>query len=150
MKRLLLLCLLAGFAQANDAVNEGREMIREGRAELIRTELKLSDEESAAFWPVYDAYRAERDAVMDRYAALIREYMRRYNAADLSDDYADEVIDDYFSIQRDKLAVQESFLPRFRAVMPALKVARFFQLENKTNAEIDAQLALVVPLIDPS
>ncbi len=150
MKKLLALCLFAGLVQANDAVNEGREMIREGRAELIRTELRLSDEESAGFWPVYEAFRAESDAVMDRYAALIQDYMRRYDAAELSDEYADKVIDDYFSIQRDRLAVQESFLPRFRDVMPPLKVARFYQLEHKTNAEIDAQLALVIPLMDPS
>lgn len=150
MKRLLALCLLAGLAQANDAVHEGREMIREGRAELIRAELRLTDEEAASFWPLYETYRAESDAVMDRYAALIAEYMRRYDAADLTDEYAVLVIDEYFSIQRDLLAVQESHLSRFREVMPALKVARFFQLENKTNAEIDAQLALVIPLMDPS
>ena len=150
MKKILALCLLAGIVYANDAVNEGRQMIREGRAEQIRTELRLTDEEAAAFWPLYETYRSEADAVMDRYAALIKEYMRRYDAADLTDKYADGVIDEYFAIQKDRLGVQEAFLPRFREVMPALKVARFYQLENKTNAEIDAQLALVIPLIDPS
>lgn len=150
MKKLLVLCLLTGLACANDAVDEGRQMIREGRAELIRTELKLTDDESARFWPLYERFRSESDAVMDRYAELITEYMRRYDAANLTETYADRVIDEYFAIQRDRLGVQESFLPQFREVMPALKVARFFQLENKTNAEIDAQLALVVPLIDPS
>jgi hypothetical protein len=30
------------------------------------------------------------------------------------------------------------------------KVAQFFQLENKINAEIDAQLAIAIPLIDPT
>ncbi len=150
MKRILALCLLAGFVQANDTVDEGREMIREGRAELIRAELQLTDEEAAAFWPLYENFRAESDAVMDRYAALIREYLRRYDAADLTDEFADSAIEQYFSIQKDLLGVQESFLPRFRDVMPALKVARFYQLEKKTNSEIDAQIALTVPLMDPS
>ncbi len=31
-----------------------------------------------------------------------------------------------------------------------LKVARFYQLENKMNATIDAELALVVPLVEPN
>ena len=115
-----------------------------------RTELRLTDDESAAFWPLYETSRAESDAVRDRYAALIKEYVRRYDAADLTDEYADRIIDEYFDIQKDRLGVQEEFLPRFREVMPALKVARFYQLEHKTNAEIDAQLALVIPLNDPS
>ncbi len=34
-------------------------------------------------------------------------------------------------------------------ILPSLKVAHFYQLENKMNAEIDASLALVVPLMDP-
>ena len=59
-------------------------------------------------------------------------------------------MDNFFSIKRGLLDVQEKYLPEFRDVLPALKVARLFQLENKINAEIDAQLAVVVPLIDPS
>jgi hypothetical protein len=39
-------------------------------------------------------------------------------------------------------------VPRFREVLPVLKVARFYQLENKMDAEIDAQLALVIPLVE--
>ena len=33
-------------------------------------------------------------------------------------------------------------------VPPELKVARFYQLENKMDAELDAQLALFVPLVE--
>jgi hypothetical protein len=29
-----------------------------------------------------------------------------------------------------------------------LKVARFYQLENKMNADVDAELALLVPLVE--
>ena len=34
-------------------------------------------------------------------------------------------------------------------VLPPCKVGRFFQLENKLDAELDAQLAAFVPLMDP-
>lgn len=131
-------------------VEQGRAMIRAGRAELIRQELQLTEDEAAAFWPVYEAYRAKSDAVMDRYTSMLTDYLRRYDEGNLSDEYADELIATFFGIKRDLLDVQEAYLEQFRSVLPGLKVARFFQLENKTNAEIDAQLALVVPLVDPS
>lgn len=134
----------------SDEIAEGRQMIQEGRLELIRSEIRLSDEEEVAFWPLYKQYRAETDAIQDRYAAMITEYIRRYDNAALTDEYADELIDTFMSIKYELLDVQKKYLPEFRKVLPSLKVARLFQLENKLNAEIDAQLALVVPLVDPS
>jgi len=136
--------------EAANEVAEGREMIREARLEIVHAELHLTEEEGARFWPLYDIYRAETDSIQDRYAALIDDYMQRFDKAALTDEYADELMENYFGIKRELLATQEKFLPKFRAVLPGLKVARLFQLENKINAEIDAQLAVAVPLVDPS
>ena len=36
----------------------------------------------------------------------------------------------------------------FPSVLPVQEVARFYQLENKMDAEVDAQLALAVPLLE--
>jgi len=149
---LLLLVTGAVFADANssDEVAQGREMIKESRLQIVRSELQLSDDEATAFWPIYTTYRAETDAIQHRYAAMIGEYLERYDNADLSNEYADTLIDTFLGIKRELLDVQLKYLPEFRAVLPSLKVARLFQLENKITAEIDAQLALVVPLVDPS
>ena len=137
-------------ASAKSEAEKGREMIREARLAIVHSELQLSDEEATAFWPMYTAYRAETDLIQDRYAAMVADYMRRYDNADLTDEYADELMANYFAIKRELLDVQTKFLPEFRNVLPALKVAQLFQLENKISAEIDAQLALAVPLVDPS
>lgn len=146
--------LFAGIAAEagtqEDEVAEGREMIKEGRLEIVRSELHLSDDEASGFWPLYAEYRDETDAIQDRYAAMITEYVRRYEDADLTNEYAAELIDTFLAIKYELLDVQKKYLPGFRDVLPALKVARLFQLENKINAEIDAQLAVVVPLVDPS
>lgn len=139
-----------GGAGVASEAQQGREMIREARLEIVRSELHLTEQEAADFWPVYAAFRKETDAIQDRYAEMVSEYMRRYDAADLSNEYADELIATFIKIKRELLDVQEQYLPDFREVLPSLKVARLFQLENKINAEIDAKMALVVPLIDPS
>lgn len=136
-------------ATATEA-ERGREMMREGRLQIVREELLLTDEEAAGFWPLYARYRGEIDAIQDNYAEMIAEYVKRYDNAELSNQYAAELMDNFFSIKRGLLDVQEKYLPEFRNVLPALKVARLYQLENKISAEIDVQLADVVPLIDPS
>jgi len=136
--------------QANEEIAEGRAMVRAGVDEIIREELALTAEEAELFWPTYAAYRSETRALMDRYTAMITEYMGRYDRGDLSDEYASDLMETFFSIKRDLLDVKMKYLPTFKKSLPALKVARFYQLENKIEAEIDAQLALAVPLIEPA
>lgn len=148
---VLMLSLWTGAAAAQgDEVSEGRAMIQAGREEMIRAELPLTDDEAAAFWPVYADYQAATAAISDRYAIVITEFVERYGNADFTDEYAEKLLDDYLGIRQELLDVRKQFLPQFKAAMPALKVARFYQLENKIAAEIDAQLAIALPLIDPS
>jgi hypothetical protein len=47
------------------------------------------------------------------------------------------------------LKIKQKYLQDFREALPARKAARFYQLENKMDAELKSQLALIIPLIDP-
>jgi hypothetical protein len=122
-----------------DEVAQGREMVQAGRKDVIRTSLPLTEDEAAGFWPIYAEYSAKTAEIMDRYTAMVMEFVRRNDSGDISDEYASSLLENFFAI-----------MPKFKAAMPALKVAQFFQLENKINAEIDAQLAIAIPLIDPT
>lgn len=154
MKHLFATALIASaiyFAtplHAQDEVEEGRAVVQAARWEIIREELHLTEGEATVFWPLHAAYAAETTAVMDRYTAMITEYVERYDNGDLSDDYASELMDRFFAIKRELLEVKVRYLPKFKEVIPPLKVARFYQLENKIDADIDAQLAVAIPLIE--
>ncbi len=163
MKQFLVMGVFLGFCagavmaqsggqQSNqgDEIAQGRAMVRAARDEIIRSELQLTEAEAAEFWPLYEEYRGETNQVMDRLGDLIADYIRRYDAADLTNEYADEMVRNHLQIKKDLLAIQERSLPLFGKVIPALKVARFYQLENKINADIDIQLALAIPLVDPT
>jgi len=136
--------------QADDEIAQGRAMVQAGREEIIRIELSLTEEEAESFWPIYAAYTGDTAAIMDRYTVMITDYVRRYDSGDLSDEYASDLMETFFGIKQELLDVRIGYLPKFKRVLPALKVARFYQLENKIEAEIDAQLALAVPLIEPT
>lgn len=152
---VMLAMTVGAFAQGTDATTlteselaDARALIQAGRQEVIRQELRLGEEEAAAFWPLYDEYRQEILVDQDRHATLISDYLARYREGNLTDDYADDLIDDYFDIQGDLLRTRKKYVRRFQRILPSLKVALFYQLENKLNADIDAQLALVVPLVE--
>ena len=58
----------------NPALANARTMLQAGREDIIRKDLHLSDEESAVFWPVYEAYRAEVMVVSDRRSKLVADF----------------------------------------------------------------------------
>lgn len=132
----------------NPTLANARALLQAGREAIIREDLRMGDEESAGFWPIYEKYHAEIMVVRDRQATMVAEFLRRYQAGAVTDEYAERLIKDHFDIKGDLLKIQEKFVRQFRKVLPALKVARFYQLENKMDAEVDAQLALFVPLVE--
>jgi hypothetical protein len=156
--RLVSLLALAAPSQAfgqdgtldNPQLENARALIQETQEALIRNDLRLTAEEEEGFWPLWEEYRAATLPTRDRYVLLIAEYLRRYDAGTLDDDYAGKVLADYFEIRIGLLETRESYVDRFADVLPMLKVARLYQLENKLMADVDAELALLVPLFDGS
>ena len=156
--RVVPLLMLAAAPQAiaqddtlgNPQLENARALIQATQEALIRNDLRLTADEEEGFWPLWEEYRAATLPIRDRYVLLIAEYLRRYDAGTLDDAYAERVLMDYFEIKTGLLETRESFVERFAAVLPMLKVARLYQLENKLTADVDAELALIVPLFDGS
>ena len=59
------------------------------------------------------------------------------------------MLDDWLGYKADLLKVRKQYVRQFRKILPIRKVFRFFQLENKIDAEIDVELARSVPLMEP-
>lgn len=145
---VLLVCVGGGAFSQDVTLDQARAELQAGRDRIIRQELQLSDEELAEFWPIYQEYVARLGLVRDRKATLIRRFVEAYDQGEFSDEFAEWIISENFAIKHAWAGMQEDFLPRFRQVLPVQKVARFYQLENKLDAEVDARLALVIPLVE--
>jgi len=87
-----------------------------------------------------DRFQADMILVRDRYADLLTGYLTAYRAGTVSKQMA---------IQSDVLQIKRKHLKNFRKALPPRKAARFYQLENKMDPELESQLAAIVPLIDP-
>lgn len=151
----LIVCIPAAAQQQTDAatqdpaVIEARSLLQAGREDIVRDEIRLTASEAAAFWPAYEAYQSDIMVVRDRQANLIANYIEKYRAASVSNDLANALVDDYLDIKSDLLRIQRKHTKRFRKALPPRKAARFYQLENKLDAELDVRLARFVPLMDP-
>ena len=121
-----------------------RAAIQVRRQALVTAGMDFDGKEADAFWPLYRDYRVAMARVNDRYVKLVGEYLSVYEK--LPDDAATRIMNEYLDIERARIAVKTEYVPRFGAAMPARKVARFFQIDNKLDAVMNADLARMIPL----
>jgi hypothetical protein len=107
--------------------------------------MDLDEKEARAFWPLYREYRLAMGKVGDRLVNVITTYAENY--PDISDEMASKLLNEYLAIEKARTSVKSKYVPRFRKILPARKVARFFQVDNKLDAAINAELAEQVPLV---
>jgi hypothetical protein len=120
--------------------------IRANRKALVGVNLKLTDDEASKFWPVYDRYQKEMNAIGDRMVALLGEYGKNFR--DMADDKAMKIVDDYLTIEADRVKVKRSYVEEFAKALPGRTVARFYQIENKMDAVIRYEMAKTIPVVE--
>lgn len=156
---LTLFMLAFGVAPVNaDSATDGilsqkeiataKELMDTQRNMAVIINMEFSAEENAKFWPLYEEYRQKVRSVRERKLALIDAYAVRYRAGTVDDEFADKTIRDSIKIQRDTAKIRDRYWKKFRRIIPATKAARFYQLENKMDAEVDFLLAGGVPLVE--
>ncbi len=65
----------------------------------------------------------------------------------MTGELAIELLDNYMSIEAQRLALQSVYVPKFKKVLPPIKVTRYFQCENKIATIVNFDLAAQIPLI---
>jgi Spy/CpxP family protein refolding chaperone len=149
--RTLFFALLAFAvcpAQAQNSIEENAAIMRAVQStdakRLIAQNLKLTDAQSRAFWPVYDRYEAQRVKVDDRLDAVLLDY--KLSCEQLCDEKAGQLINEWMSARHDLDELRQKYVPEFGAVIPPTKVLRLYQLESLREAVLRVDRFKKVPL----
>jgi len=123
-----------------------RKLIEKERRVVIAGEMFLTESERQPFWNIYADYAAEMAELDKAYIDQVRLYAANFEQ--MNDAVAKELLESFFRIERDTLKVREKYRRRFARVLPVIKLARFFQVENKLDAIYDFQLSSQIPMIE--
>lgn len=152
MKYLAVLILALSFstaASAQTAMDEqialARQSAHTDRQVLIMGNMHFTSDESAQFWPAWKQYRAAMAANTDRTLALIGDFAKNYE--EMTDLKANELMVDSFSIRMQDLVIKQQFAKDINKFLPAKKVMRIIQIENKLDAALQMKLASEIPLV---
>jgi hypothetical protein len=121
------------------------EKIKADKKLLVSENMQLTGAEAKAFWPVYDQYQAELFLLRARTMKLINDYTAAYEK--MTNATAKKLLDESMAIETLRQKLNAVYLPKFRKVLPDVKVARYYQIENKINAALYYELAAKIPLV---
>lgn len=153
--RVLMLCLavlavIPAFAQDKTADTNMQILLDKVKADkklVVAANMDLSDAEGKVFWPIYDAYQRDLQAINDRLGKAILAYADAYNKKAMTDDLAMRLSNEALAIDQDELTLRKEYAARLNRGLPAKKVARYIQIENKIRAAIRWDMATGIPLV---
>jgi len=144
---MVMVMVVPGIAQDKPADNMQivLEKIRADKKLFVAENMQLTEAEAKAFWPVYDQYQDELFLLRTRTAKLIKDFSDAYEK--MANETAKKLMDEYMTIETLGPKLRQAYLPKFRKVLPEVKVVRYYQIENKINAVLIYELAKNIPLV---
>jgi len=115
---------------------------------MVAKNLQLTEAEGTAFWPVYDSYQADLDAINKRMSNAILTYADAYRKGPVPDALAKQLLDEYLAIDDDEVKAKRAMVGKVEKVLPQVKTARYVQIESKIRTLIRMELAEGIPLIE--
>ncbi len=149
MKKLFLIAFLFSitnvFAQDADSYIEIlKSEIKTDKKAIITETMQFTEQQSAAFWPVYNEFEHELEKLSSKRIANIKDFAANYDS--LTDKKADELIKTSFSFQNDRLSLNEKYYKKFAEVLTPIVAAKYMQLENQIQLILDLSIAANLPL----
>lgn len=140
------------FAQEKSAEDANMDILREklkaDKKLLVAANMSLTDAEAKGFWPVYEEYQKELQALNVRIEKTIESYAAALDDNTLTDEKAKQLIDETLAIDQDETQMRKAFATKLAKALPSKKVARYLQIENKIRALLRYEIAAEIPLVE--
>jgi hypothetical protein len=143
-----MVCLslfLPVFAGANEVSELKKKLMFDQKKIIVMQNMTFTAEEGKFFWPVFEKLQKELFQVNQRFAKLINAYASVYQT--MTEDQATKIVAEFFEIQKSRTAILERYMQKLDKGLPAKKVFRYLQVENKLEAMARYELAKKIPLL---
>ena len=143
----VVICLLLGLpmlALSNVAGELRKEIIFAEKKLVVLENMEFTEEENTAFWPIYQEFQEELFPLRKRTIELVMAYATVFQS--LTDEQASIIIEEYLTIQSSHQKIVSKYFKKFMKLLPAKKVFRYLQIENKIDAIGRYELAQEIPL----
>ena len=147
---MLLMVFVTPLGLAQDRAIDGtdlqalRQVVKNDKHAFVESVMNLTAAEAKRFWPIYDDYQQTLDKGLRRRVVAMQGFMFRDKPVTnlAAKQYATEML----AIDEAEVKARRSMRNRVMRALPAVKAARYMQLEEKIRAVQDYDAAAAVPL----
>jgi hypothetical protein len=97
------------------------------------------------FWPLQREYDEEFTKLLDERLEGIMQFANNYE--NMTNEQATALAKKSFDLEEKRTDLKRKYFKKFCKVVPPVKAARFFQIDNQLNMAIDLRVAASLPLI---
>jgi hypothetical protein len=115
------------------------------KAVMVKEYMALTPAQDSAFWPVYNKYESERQAMGKQRIALIDEYMK--NVQDITEAKAMEMVDKGIAMEIRFKTMQKKYFSEMSKKVGPVKAAQFYQFENYIHNILNLSIQESIPFI---
>ena len=132
---LVLLFSITTFAQPGSRFNEKKEQVKSLKVAFITSELDLTPEESAKFWPVYNSFDDKQHEIRRQ---KVKTYMTgNDNLADkLSEKEATTLLNQMEDIDEELYQLKKKFIANLKNILPAKKILKLKKAEDDFSKKL--------------
>ena len=134
------------FAQSNkEDIDIIQALFGKDKKEVISGYMTIPEAKSAKFWTLYDEYETARKKLGKERIALIEAYATDF--ATMDDKKATDLTIKKLAWADKYTKFQQSYFPKFSAIIGGLQAAKFFQLEDYIENCIRMTIQEEIPFV---
>ena len=132
--------------QTNDEiVAQFRNDLMAKRADIMAKGLTLTADQASKFWPLFEQFEKEQDAVVKGQIESIDQFASHYQ--DLSDKDALTYVNALLDRDQKMHDLRVKYLAKFQTVVPVKMAARAIQLDRRLGLVGQIQISQKIPLV---
>lgn len=114
------------------------------RADILAKNLTLTSEQAAKFWPMYEVYQKEQNAIMDEQLRGIQRFIESFDTLDGAGALA--LINAHFDRDARMTALRKKWLGEFQSTLNTKLAVRVMQIDRRLSLAHQIMFTSKIPL----
>jgi hypothetical protein len=136
LRLLIVLLSFTAFAQDGPLLRKKKDQIKALKVAFITNELNLTPEESAKFWPLYNAYEEKQQEIKKLRMKGYLSRMDEESFGNLTDKEATVLLGQIESYEDELYQVKKKFVTSLKNVLSPLKILKLKRAEDNFNKKL--------------
>ena len=133
---ILILTSMISFAQNGRLMKQKKEQVKSLKVAFITSELDLTADESAKFWPLYNAFDEKQSEIRRTKMKSYLDRMDSENFENVSEKEAATLLSQMESSEEELHQLRKKFIGSLKSVLPAVKILKLKKAEEDFNRKL--------------